>query len=334
MNEAILARLRTPYKYPRLVLEPSFRAGQFDSHGVDVPFVFRYGNRFGMSFVGFDGIGYRTGLAFSDDLIHWQKQGIWIDRGAPGSVTEFNVALTWILRDNNLFGAGRLRRVNGQYVGTYHAYPKPGYESGPAVIGICYSRDLKTWQLEPPCLYAHEGAEWERAGLYKSCLLEHRGTYYLFYNAKDRDSGWKEQIGVATSPDLKRWTRYEGNPILRVGKRGAWDDIFASDPCVLQVDKDLWAMFYYGLSSDGHARDGVAFSRDLLHWEKAPEVLIDVGKEGSIDSRFAHKPSLFWHNGCLYHFYCAVSPLAEGRAGDVEVGERRGIAVATSKLLW
>lgn len=123
MNEAILARLRTPYKYPRLVLEPSFRAGRFDSHGVDAPFVFRHGNRFAMSFIGFDGIGYRTGLALSDDLLHWQKQGIWIDRGAPGSVTEFNVALTWILRDNNLFGAGRLRRVKGQYVGTYHAYP-------------------------------------------------------------------------------------------------------------------------------------------------------------------------------------------------------------------
>ena len=327
--DAPLARVRTPFKQPELVLAPSFRKGEFDSHAVDVPFVFAHAGRFAMTYVGFDGIGYRTGLASSDDLVHWRKEGLILDRGPAGSVTEYNVALTWILRENDLFGAGRLRRVDGRCVGGYHAYPRPGYEAGPAVIGLCTSEDLRHWEVEEPFLFPAEGTDWEHAGLYKACLVEHEGTYYLFYNAKNRESGWIEQTGVATSPDLKRWHRHGGNPVLPVGPAGAWDDIFASDPCVLRVG-GAWAMFYYGLGSDGRARDGVAFSRDLLHWTKASEVLVDVGPAGSVDSRYAHKPSVFGHAGRLFHYYCAVSPCEAGRMGEIETGEVRGIGLATT----
>jgi predicted GH43/DUF377 family glycosyl hydrolase len=282
-----------------------------------------------MTYIGYDGQGYRTGLASSDDLLTWRKEGLLIDRGGAGSITEHNVALTWIARDNDLFGPGEPVRIDGRYVGTYHAYPRPGYEVGPAAIGLCYSDDLRHWRIDEPCLHAAEGSAWERGGLYKSCLLRHDGTYFLFYNAKNAENGWIERIGVATSGDLKTWRRHAGNPVLPVGAKGAWDDVFASDPCVLRAG-DVWAMFYYGLSTDGHARDGVAFSRDLRQWTKAPHPLIDVGPLGGIDSRYAHKPCAFAWRGKVYHYYCAVSPCDAGRIGEIETGERRGIAVATS----
>ncbi|OQB42720.1 MAG: Glycosyl hydrolases family 43 [Candidatus Latescibacteria bacterium ADurb.Bin168] len=328
--QSLAKNVQTPFKHGSLILAPSFRPGDFDNHGVDCPFVFRHEDRFLMTYIGFDGHGYRTGLAWSDDLFVWHKEGMILDRGIAGSVTQHNAALTWILRDNELFGTGRLRQIDGRYVGTYHAYPALGYENGPAVIGICSSTNLRDWEVSDPCLIPTEGEEWERGGLYKSCLIEFQKRYYLFYNAKTAGVSWIEQTGVAISDDLVRWERFQGNPILRTGAECAFDERFASDPCVLRVG-DAWAMFYFGLSRDGHARDSVAFSRDLLHWEKSGSILVDVGPPGAVDSRYAHKPSLFWDSNRLFHFYCAVSPRSEQAAvGTVHTNETRGISVAFS----
>ena len=186
VRERLLKRLRTPKKLGKLVLEASYKNGSFDSLAVDVPFLFRHKGRYFMTFIGFDGIGYRTGLAVSDDLIHWEKKGLIVDRGPKGSPTEFNVALSSIVRENDLFGSGALKRFNGRFLGTYHCYPKPGYEVGPAAIGICWSDDLLHWDLEPPFLHASDpdAGPWEQGGLYKGFLLEHDDRFYLFYNAK------------------------------------------------------------------------------------------------------------------------------------------------------
>jgi predicted GH43/DUF377 family glycosyl hydrolase len=145
-TEGLLARVRTPHKSDLLMLAPSYKKGAFDSHAADCPFPFYHDGAFWMTYIGWDGIGYQTGLARSHDLLTWEKQGLLLGRGPEGSVTEFNVAITCILRDNALFGPGALRRVDGRFVGTYHAYPKPGYETGPAVIGLCFSEDLRNWE--------------------------------------------------------------------------------------------------------------------------------------------------------------------------------------------
>lgn len=329
----MLPLIRTPYKSSALLLTPSYRQGEFDSHAVDCPFPFFHDGRYYMTFVGWDTTGYRTGLAVSDDLIHWRKERLLLDRGPRGSVTEYNAALTCILRDNDLFGPGTLKKVNGRYVGTYHAYPAPGYETGPAVIGLCYSEDLLHWEVGDPILRPDPDWDWEKGGLYKSWIMEHEGTYYLYYNAKNQDhASWIEQTGLATSTDLIHWDRCSGNPLLPVGPSGAFDDLFASDPCVFRLG-DGWIMFYFGNSSDGHARDSAAFSTDLLHWEKCGEVLVDVGPEGSIDSRYAHKPGMIARDGNLYHFYCAVAPAHNPNIGEIMHEEIRGIGVACSRKL-
>ncbi|MDD5705018.1 MAG: hypothetical protein PHR35_03775 [Kiritimatiellae bacterium] len=326
----ILEAIRTPRKLGRRVLCPSYDRGAFDSHAVDCPFLFAHGGRYWMTYVGWDGIGYQTGLAGSDDLLHWKKEGLLLGRGPKGSVTEYNVALTCLLRDNALFGPGTLKRVKSRYVGAYNAYPGAGYETGPGVIGLCFSDDLRSWEVGPPVLKPDPSWEWEAGGLYKAWLLESEGRYHLFYNAKNRGTpSWIEQTGVAVSNDLLHWTRDEDNPVLRVGPRGAFDDLFASDPCVLRQD-DTWIMFYFGNCSDGHARDGVAFSDDLRHWRKSPEILIDIGSEGAIDSRHACKPGIISRDKTLYHFYSAVAPATDAQPGGIECKEVRNIALARS----
>ena len=281
-----------------------------------------------MIYLGFDGIGYRTGLASSDDLVNWRKQGMIIDRGPVGSPTQHGIGMNSILRDNQLFGPGTPKKVAGKYVGTYHAYPQPGYESGPGVIGLCFSEDLRRWEPRGPILAPDPHNEWESSGLYKSWLMEDKGMFHLFYNAKNSPNWpWCEQIGLALSRDLVNWTRHPLNPILRVGPKGEFDDMFAADPCVLKHE-DTWVMFYFGNCSDGAAREGAAFSEDLLSWRKSKEILIDVGPAGSVDSLYAHKPGIIAGNGRLFHFYCAVSPAASHQGNAMAGSQTRGITFA------
>ncbi len=320
------APYRTPFKFGKLVLAASSNPSGFDSRSVDCPFVFHHRGRFWMTYVGFDGIGYQTGLASSADLLAWTKEGCVLRRDPASPITRYNVAMTWIVRQNELRSPGELKKIHGRYLGVYHAYPNAGYEEGAAVIGLCWSDDIRKWEIEPPCLRPEDGAYWECGGLYKPCLVEERGTFYLFYNAKtktrprEQGGGWIEQTGVATSKDLRTWTRYDRNPIIPVGPKGNWDERFASDPCIL-IDGKRWVFFYYSLGQ-GKARDLLAIGDTPFTPQKVDEILIDTGPPGSVDETYAHKPSVVWRQGALYHFYCAVS----GRYPR----EVRGISVASS----
>src|SRR5690349_3032291 len=73
--DAAAAPYRTPYKYGKLVLAASADGSAFDSRSVDCPFVFHHDGRYWMTYVGFDGTGYQTGLASSDGLLAWNKEG-------------------------------------------------------------------------------------------------------------------------------------------------------------------------------------------------------------------------------------------------------------------
>jgi Glycosyl hydrolases family 32 N-terminal domain len=344
-----IAPYRTPYKYSELILKASGRKGDFDERAVDDPIIFRANGRFYMLYIGFDGIGYQTGLAESTDLLHWSRTALVGPRDSNSQYTKYNLAISSILRDKNLHGTGEALKVNGQYLAAWNAYPGAGYEEGAAVIGLATSPDLLHWTLTDPILTPQDGAPWERGGLYRPDLFLDKGTYYLYYNAKTdslpkaEGGGWHEQTGVASSSDLKHWTRYAGNPILPNGPRGtdtwsaanplhnqtpsipdARDSRFASNPFVVKNGAQ-YAIFYFGFGYQrpGRACEMLALGHDPYHFTKVTDILIDTGAPGSIDETFAHKPSVIFHEGTLYHFYCAVS----GKYPD----EVRGIAVARSQ---
>lgn len=317
-----VAPFRTPYKYPKLILAGSGVKGSFDEKAVDCPFVFSANGKFYLTHVGFDGTGYQTGICESDDLLNWRRLGVIMARDPNDPITKYNIACASILRENDLMSPARLVKVNGRYLAAWHAYPNAGYEKGAAVIGLAWSDDFLHWERGEVILRAEDGADWEKGGLYKPYLIKEGDTFYLFYNAKNTDTPWHEQTGVATSKDLKTWTRHPANPLIRNGADGKPDWRFASDPVVVK-HQGKWAMFYFGLAHDGYARDLLAIGDTLTDFKKVDEVLIDVGAPGTIDEKYAHKPAVIYHDGALYHFYCAVS----GKwPNDV-----RGLAVARSK---
>ena len=321
----------TPYRLGRPVLAGSGVPGRFDARGVDVPFVFYHNGRFMMMYTGFDGTGYQTALAQSDNLTDWRTLGVILPRKSDGSWDAVGASGTWMLKaDDSISALPTLQKYNGRYWMIYHSYPSAGYEEGPAEIGLawCEDEDLMLWtRLEQPVLSWRGGADWERGGLYKGCFVRDGGFFRLFYNAKTEGENWIEQTGMCVSEDMIHWTRCAQNPILPVTP-GGWDSRFASDPCMLR-DGKRWLMFYYGY--DGrHAQDGLTVSEDLTRWEKAAQPLLTYGAPGSLDSIHAHKPAILTANGRLYHFYCACREHRPDDAAELW-NEFRTITVASSE---
>jgi len=59
--------VKTPHKYGIVLRE--------EGNNVDCPSVFRYEDRWYMTYIIFGGTGYETAIAVSDDLLNWEKLG-------------------------------------------------------------------------------------------------------------------------------------------------------------------------------------------------------------------------------------------------------------------
>ena len=157
----------------------------------------------------------------------------------------------------------------------------------------------------------------------------------MYYNGKDSARWpWHEQVGMAFSDDFYNWKRYEGNPVLKVTP-DHWDSHFSCGQHVLYDSREKrWVMFYVGLNSDGGwygPCEGVAISDDGIHWEKYEHPIIIPGKSGEIDSGCAHKPCVIYHDGALWHFYCAVRGPLTDEEKEKFGKEYRCLTVARSK---
>lgn len=332
IKDSRIQKYLTPYKYPKPVLCGSGIKGNFDECAVDIPFVFRHQEQFYMLYTGFDGKGYQSALATSSDLIHWNYKGIVLKRREDTDRWDkIGGAATWIIKESDsLWEVPELKKIDGKYWMVYHSYPGIGYEAGPAKISLAWTQDeeLLCWNfLDEPVFSFRQGKEWENGGLYKACIVWNKDRWCMFYNAKDGKERWTEQTGVAYSKDLFHWERYEQNPVLRTDTN-SWDERFVSDPYIVR-DGDTWVNFYFGYGR-GHAQEGLALSKDLLLWDKVSEPILTPGKEGSIDSGHAHKASILYYEGILYHFYCGTRPWQDGDVTSAQ-GEFRTICLATSK---
>lgn len=299
----------------------------------DVPTVFQLpgdAEKFYMSFVGFDGVGYQTFIAESTNLVQWRNLKLAMGYGEEGAFDHGGVVLGAYLYESYSIDAPRiLKMVDDNFISLYGAYKKKNqYEADPGFQGLAVSLNGLYWKRGHDesilSIYGRPGEikDWEKDSIYQPWLIEHNGMYYNFYNAKQMPA-WIEQIGIATSLNLLQWERHTDNPIICVCKDG-FDTQFCSDPKVFWDEKENhWVMFFYGVGR-GAAHIMIAFSRDLHHWERDKTPLYQAGGNPSgIDNRYAHKVSIVFNhsNETFYMFYCAV-----GDGG-------RGIGLITSKPL-
>jgi predicted GH43/DUF377 family glycosyl hydrolase len=89
--------------------------------------------------------------------------------------------------------------------------------------------------------------------------------YRLYYAGFDRATG-VEQIGLATSRDLKNWHRPSQNPVVPLGSTGEADLVQTSNPCVLKIG-NRFVMWYQGRNTVGQISICYASSVDGVSWK-------------------------------------------------------------------
>ena len=330
--QRIYNEVRTPYKYGMVV------APADNYHKIDCPTVFRVGDKWLMTYVvyngkdGLDGRGYETWLASSDDLLHWNTEGRILSYKEDGWDMNqrggFPALIDWTWA-----GSYGISKYKKNYWMTYIGGHGTGYEAvrEPLNIGIAWTdgdiTQAHEWQSgDKPLLSINDKDVqwWEKLVQYKSTIYDDPQKtlgkrFVMFYNAggiNPTNNLKAERIGIALSNDLKKWKRYEGNPVFANEVGG----IITGDAQIAKMD-DLYVMFYfkaYDPSRKYNAFNTFAVSRDLIHWQTWDgEDLIIPSKP--YDEMFAHKSYVVKHDGVVYHFYCAVNN-----------DQQRGIAVATS----
>lgn len=316
--EYIYTELQTPYKYGMVVTQ----IGDEENVEIDCPGVYKFQGKWYMTFVSHNSRsetgGYRTHLASSSDLLHWNYEGCVFDNKPDYP----QCAAFPALQDISFGGSNELECIHGRYWWTTMEGSVKGYEGEPMNIGLLSTQNPSTadrWRHEDGLLLSVDDSDVreERKTLYKSTVIHDTSQitgypYVMYYNAKDLD-GHTEKIFIAGSNDMIHWKRLGDSHALCIEGHQ-----ITGDPQIVKIN-DLWVMNLYGYTGKAPAYDTFAASRDLLNWTLWDgQPTISASEE--YDSKHAHKPWIIKENGVTYHFYCARS--LDNRP--------RGIALATS----
>ncbi|HJZ47786.1 MAG TPA: family 43 glycosylhydrolase [Roseiflexaceae bacterium] len=170
-------------------------------------------------------------------------------------------------------------------------------------LGHAISTDLWSWTPLPPVLGPGTPGAWDEAGIWAPDIVEIEGVYYMFYTGSDAQNN--QAIGLATSADLRQWTKYPSNPVVTPGvwsDRATGRDVAGRDGMVyIDAEAGRYLMYYTATMVDGRACIALAESHDLHRW-------VDLGPTYIEEDRSYNRcesPYLVRHNDSYYLFYSA-----------------------------
>jgi len=140
---------------------------------------------------------------------------------------------------------------------TWHLFYNAKDRTGREQTGVATSTDLLHWKKyeHNPVLPTGPPGSWDSRFASDPALLEIRGRWHLFYYGFD---GQHAQDGVATcvDGDWLKWEKFAGNPILRIGPPGSYDDLHAHKPFVVKHQ----GVFYHYYCSCGRGERTIALA--------------------------------------------------------------------------
>jgi predicted GH43/DUF377 family glycosyl hydrolase len=221
-----------------------------------------------------------------------------LGRGAPGEWDSTDALNPSVVRT----AAGLLNFYSGFDGRTWHT-------------GLAVSVDGIHWEKQgrvlSPDPNSWEGDDYSAAN---GSALAAGGRYLYWYQA-----GRLPRIGLATSPDGRRWSRLP-EPVLPAGPRGSWDERGVADPYVIRAGGAFY-MFYLGQDRARRQRLGVARSGDGVRWQKLrSNPILDLGPAASFDENGLGEPAVWASHGHYWMLYT-------GR----DRGENRRLGMARSR---
>ena len=196
--------------------------------------------------------------------------------------------------------------------GTYHMwFGGADSESIGVVLGYATSPDGIDWTVHDkyPVLELGEEGTWDSFAATPMAVLHDGEVFQMWYY-----NGW--EIGYATSPDGFNWTKYEDNPVLKLGSPGTFDWQWTL-PGDVVFDGETYHMWYGGVDAS-IVQVGYATSPDGVHWDKyADNPVLPRGLEGAWDSGGITEPQVVF-DGEKFRMWYRGNSTAFG--GGAQVG--------------
>ncbi len=214
------------YRYAKNPVVGTGAAGSFDAGRIWGGCVIKVGSTYRMYYGGYAG-KFSIGLFESTDGITWERHSApKLTPGPSGSWDQDGVSAPSVMRDSS----GRYRMW---YSGT---------NGNSVAIGLAFSEDGLTWTKWEgnPILKSDPSIAWESMYITDSRVLRIDSMYHMFYFGLASGTGFG--IGYASSADGVHWTKYPGNPVLKPGPRGSWEEYSLSQGWVIFKDNEfkLW----------------------------------------------------------------------------------------------
>jgi predicted GH43/DUF377 family glycosyl hydrolase len=175
-----------------------------------------------------------------------------------------------------------------------------------------------------PVLTPGPAGSWDQGAIGREFVYFNGSAYNMWYTAFSTTLA----IGFASSKDGVHWTKYP-SPVLKAGPSGSWDSGGVEAPSVVW-NGTLFLMYYTGSNGTLASDIGVAFSRDMIHWQKYSGNPVLRHGPGSYDSFYAKYSDVIYDTPLYKMWYTA-----RASAGPVN-GTLYTIAYATSTdgLRW
>lgn len=129
------------------------------------------------------------------------------------------------------------------------------YPTGYAgTVWYATSQDGKHWKEQGQAIRRGKKGSWDEHGVFSPNILVSGSHYYLFYTGVPEPFSNRFMhatptaigVSIANSPDGP-WVNFSGNPVLKPGKQGKWDDWRIDGSCLIKRNDEYW-LYYKGVN--------------------------------------------------------------------------------------